>query len=52
MLAYGSGLRIGEITNLRVEGKRSTKYRIVDCLRIFVRKGKENKERYTIFSLC
>ena len=44
MLAYGSGLRIGEIVNLRVEdidGKN---------MRIYVREGKGNKERYTILS--
>ena len=34
MLAYGSGLRIGEITNLRVEDIDSKK------MRIFVREGK------------
>ncbi len=44
MLAYGSGLRIGEIVNLRVEDIDSKK------LRIFVREGKGNKERYTILS--
>ena len=44
MLAYGSGLRIGEIVNLRVEDIDSKK------MRIFVRKGKGNKERYTILS--
>ena len=44
MLAYGSELRIGEIVNLRVEdidGKN---------MRIYVREGKGNKERYTILS--
>ncbi len=44
MLAYGSGLRIGEIANLReedIDGKN---------IRIFVREGKGNKERYTILS--
>lgn len=44
MLAYGSGLRIGEIANLReedIDGKN---------MRIFVREGKGNKERYTILS--
>jgi len=44
MLAYGSGLRIGEIVNLRVEDIDSKK------MRIFVREGKGNKERYTILS--
>ena len=42
MLVYGSGLRIGEVANLRVEDIDSTK------MRIFVREGKGNKERYTI----
>ena len=42
MLVYGSGLRIGEVANLRVEDIDSKK------MRIFVREGKENKERYTI----
>ena len=44
MLAYGSGLRIGEITNLRVEDIDSK------TMRVFVREGKGNKERYTILS--
>lgn len=44
MLAYGSGLRIGEIANLRVEDIDSKK------MRIFVREGKGKKERYTILS--
>jgi len=44
MLAYGSGLRIGEIANLRVEDIDSRK------MRIFVKEGKGNKERYTILS--
>ena len=44
MLAYGSGLRIGEIVNLRVEDIDGKK------MRIFVREGKGNKERYTILS--
>lgn len=42
MLVYGSGLRIGEVANLRVEDIDSKK------MRIFVREGKGNKERYTI----
>ena len=42
MLAYGAGLRIGEIANLRVEDIDSK------IMRIFVREGKGNKERYTI----
>lgn len=44
MLAYGSGLRIGEIVNLREEDIDSKN------MRIFVREGKGNKERYTILS--
>jgi site-specific recombinase XerD len=44
MLAYGAGLRIGEIANLRVEDIDSK------TMRIFVREGKGNKERYTILS--
>lgn len=44
MLAYGSGLRIGEIVNLRVEDIDSKN------MIIFVREGKGNKERYTILS--
>ena len=42
MLAYGTGLRIGEIANLRVEDIDSKN------MRLFVREGKGNKERYTI----
>lgn len=42
MLVYGSGLRIGEVVNLRAEDIDSKK------MRIFVREGKGNKERYTI----
>ena len=42
MLIYGSGLRIGETANLRVEDIDSKR------MRIFVREGKGNKERYTI----
>ena len=42
MMVYGSGLRIGEVANLRVEDIDSKN------MRIFVRKGKGNKERYTI----
>ena len=42
MLVYGSGLRIGELANLRVEDIDSKN------MRIFVREGKGNKERYTI----
>ena len=42
MLVYGSGLRVGEVANLRVEDIDSKN------MRIFVRAGKGNKERYTI----
>lgn len=42
MLIYGSGLRIGEAANLRVEDIDSKR------MRIFVRDGKGNKQRYTI----
>lgn len=42
MLVYGTGLRIGEVANLRV-GDIDSKN-----MRIFVRKGKGDKERYTI----
>ena len=44
MLAYGSGLRIGEIVNLHISDIDSKK------MRIFVREGKGNKERYTMLS--
>lgn len=44
MLAYGSGLRIGEIANLRVEDIDSKN------MRVFIREGKGNKERYTMLS--
>ena len=42
MLIYGSGLRIGEVVNLHIEDIDSKR------MRIFVREGKGNKERYTI----
>lgn len=42
MLIYGSGLRIGEVANLRIEDIDSKK------MRIFVRDGKGRKQRYTI----
>ena len=42
MLIYGSGLRVGEVVNLRVEDIDSKN------MRIYVREGKGNKERYTI----
>lgn len=42
MLIYGSGLRIGETANLRIEDIDSKK------MRIFVRDGKGRKQRYTI----
>ena len=44
MIEYGSGLRIGEIVNLHMSDIDSKK------MRIFVREGKGNKERYTILS--
>ena len=44
MLAYGSGLRIGEIVNLHISDIDSKQ------MRIFIREGKGNKERYTILS--
>ena len=42
MLVYGSGLRVGEVANLRVEDIDSKK------MRILVREGKGKKERYTV----
>lgn len=42
MMIYGSGLRVSEATNLRVEDIDSKN------MRIFVRDGKGNKERYTV----
>ena len=42
MLIYGSGLRISEAVNLKVEDIDSKK------MRIFVREGKGKKERYTV----
>lgn len=42
MMIYGSGLRIGEVVNLRIQDIDSKK------MRIYVRAGKGNKERYTI----
>ena len=42
MLVYGSGLRIGEVVNLHKSDIDSK------TMRIFVREGKGNKERYTI----
>ena len=42
MMIYGSGLRISEAVNLRVEDIDSRK------MRIFVREGKGKKERYTV----
>ena len=44
MLIYGSGLRISEAVSLKVEDIDSKK------MRIFVREGKGNKERYTMLS--
>ena len=42
MMIYGSGLRISEAVNLKIEDIDSKK------MRIFVRKGKGGKERYTV----
>ena len=42
MLAYGSGLRLSEITNLRVADIESTQ------MRILVRHGKGDRDRYAI----
>ena len=42
MLIYGSGLRIGEVVNLHIRDIDSKN------MRVFVREGKGNKERYTI----
>ncbi len=43
-LAYGSGLRVSEICALRVQDIDSKE------MRIFVRSGKRNKDRYTLLS--
>ena len=42
MLVYGTGLRIGEVVNLHISDIDSK------TMRIFVREGKGNKERYTM----
>ena len=42
MMIYGSGLRISEATNLRVEDIDS------ENMRLFVRNGKGERERYTV----
>ena len=42
MMIYGSGLRVSEAVNLRIEDIDSKK------MRIFVRKGKGGKDRYTV----
>ena len=42
MLIYGSGLRISEAVNLKIEDIDSKK------MRIFVRSGKGGKDRYTV----
>ena len=42
MMIYGSGLRISEATNLRVEDIDSKK------MRLFIRNGKGERERYTV----
>lgn len=44
LLAYGSGLRIGEIASLKVKDIDS------NSMRVFVRGGKGKKDRYTILS--
>jgi len=44
MLAYGSGLRVSEICSLKICDIDST------SMRVFVRKGKGEKDRYTILS--
>ena len=43
-LGYGSGLRVSEICALRVQDIDSKQ------MRVFVRCGKRNKDRYTILS--
>lgn len=42
MMIYGSGLRISEATNIRVEDIDSTN------MRLFVGNGKGERERYTV----
>ena len=42
MMIYGSGLRISEATNIRIEDIDS------DNMRLFVRNGKGERERYTV----
>ena len=44
LLAYGGGLRVSEIASLRVQDIDSK------SMRIFIRGGKGNKDRYTILS--
>ena len=44
LLAYGSGLRVGEIVRLKVKNIDS------GSMRVFVRGGKGKKDRYTILS--
>ena len=44
MMIYGSGLRISEATNIRIEDIDSKN------MRLFVRNGKGEKERYTVLS--
>ena len=46
MLIYGSGLRISEATNLRIEDVDSKE------MRLFVRNGKGERERYTVLPKC
>jgi site-specific recombinase XerD len=45
MLAYGSGLRLSEITNIKVSDIES------DNMRILVREGKGNRDRYALLPL-
>ena len=42
MMIYGSGLRISEATNIRIEDIDSKN------MRLFVRNGKGEKQRYTV----
>jgi len=44
LMAYGSGLRIGELSSLKVRDIDS------ESMRVFVRGGKGKKDRYTILS--
>jgi site-specific recombinase XerD len=44
LLAYGSGLRVGELASLKVKAIES------DSMRVLIRGGKGKKDRYTILS--